>query len=108
MGFNEDLDPKGKKGKRLTILSIDGGGVRGIIPAKILKVLEDEIKVNFFGAHPAQKCRFFTHPTHPKNCQFQYVASALTSGFSSVTSILLHRAPFSCTSIAKSLKIVKL
>jgi hypothetical protein len=84
MPFNPDLKPKGKKGKFLTILSIDGGGVRGIIPATILKVLEDEIQVKFFGAHPAQKSRFFTHPTHPKNWQFQYVASALTSGFSSL------------------------
>jgi hypothetical protein len=66
MTFNTDLEPTGKKGKCLTILSIDGGGVRGIIPAKILEVLEDEIRVNFFGAHPAQKCRFFTHPAHPK------------------------------------------
>jgi len=55
MAFNKDLKPTGKKGKCLTILSIDGGGVRGIIPAKILKVLEDEIKVKMFGAHPAQK-----------------------------------------------------
>jgi hypothetical protein len=62
----------------------NGGGVRGIIPAIILKELEDAIKVKLFGAHPAQKCRFFTHPTHPKNWQFQYVASALTSGFSSL------------------------
>jgi hypothetical protein len=84
MAFNEKLEPNGKRGKRLTILTIDGGGVRGIIPAIILKELEDAIKVKLFGAHPAQKCRFFTHPTHPKNWQFQYVASALTSGFSSL------------------------
>lgn len=38
--FDDKLDPRGKTGKRLTILSIDGGGVRGIIPAKILQRLE--------------------------------------------------------------------
>jgi patatin-like phospholipase/acyl hydrolase len=32
--------PKGSTGKRLTILSIDGGGVRGIIPAVLLTELE--------------------------------------------------------------------
>jgi hypothetical protein len=32
--------PKGSTGKRLTILSIDGGGVRGIIPAVQLTELE--------------------------------------------------------------------
>jgi hypothetical protein len=62
MAFNEELEPNGEKGKRLTILSIDGGGVRGIIPAKILEVLEDEIKVKFFGAYPAQKFRFSPIP----------------------------------------------
>ncbi len=84
--FNAELELHGKTGKRRTILSIDGGGVRGIIPARILQKLEKYLasEVNKFGAHPAQKCRFFTHPTHPKNWQFQYVASALTSGFSSL------------------------
>jgi len=84
MAFNEKLEPNGTKGKRLRILSIDGGGVRGIIPAIILQELENALKVNNFGVHSAQKCRFFTHPTHPKNWPFQYVASALTSGFSSL------------------------
>ncbi|XP_024379938.1 patatin-like protein 5 isoform X2 [Physcomitrium patens] len=32
--------PSGNRGKRLTILSLDGGGVRGIIPATILEELE--------------------------------------------------------------------
>ncbi len=85
MAFDENLnsnETNGKTGKRLAILSIDGGGVRGIIPALILEVLEGYLQVKIFGAHPAQKSRFFTHPTHPKNWQSQYVASALTSGFS--------------------------
>jgi patatin-like phospholipase/acyl hydrolase len=83
MAFNYQLEPNGETGKRLTILSIEGGGVRGIIPARILEELEDQLKVKVLGAHPTKKCRFFTHPTHPKNWQFQYIVSALTSGFSS-------------------------
>ena len=31
-------------GKLVTILSIDGGGIRGIIPAKILEFLESELQ----------------------------------------------------------------
>jgi hypothetical protein len=31
--------------EKLRILSIDGGGVRGIIPARILTYLEQELKV---------------------------------------------------------------
>ena len=31
--------------KRITVLSIDGGGIRGLIPATILSFLEDELKV---------------------------------------------------------------
>ena len=30
--------------KKCTILSIDGGGIRGIIPAKVLAELESELK----------------------------------------------------------------
>jgi patatin-like phospholipase/acyl hydrolase len=35
---------QGKPGKRLTILSIDGGGVRGIIPSTILECLESALQ----------------------------------------------------------------
>jgi hypothetical protein len=62
MAFNEKLNPNGEKGKRLTILSIDGGGVRGIIPARILEKLQVYLEVKLFGAHPAQKCRFSPIP----------------------------------------------
>lgn len=33
-------------GRLITILSIDGGGIRGIIPAKILEFLESELQVS--------------------------------------------------------------
>lgn len=33
-------EPAGDRGRRITILSIDGGGVRGVIPATILQQLE--------------------------------------------------------------------
>ena len=33
-----------KQGGELTILSIDGGGIRGLIPAKILEYLESELQ----------------------------------------------------------------
>ncbi len=45
---SERMDP-GKKMKdeadKLRILSIDGGGVRGVIPATILNYLEKELQV---------------------------------------------------------------
>ena len=34
-----------KKGNLITVLSIDGGGIRGIIPATILAFLEKELQV---------------------------------------------------------------
>jgi hypothetical protein len=37
--------PNGDETDKLRILSIDGGGVRGIIPAVILKHLEDQLQV---------------------------------------------------------------
>lgn len=36
---------KGRVGKRVTILSLDGGGVRGLIPATILAELEAKLQV---------------------------------------------------------------
>ena len=33
------------KGKLITVLSIDGGGIRGIIPATILAFLESQLQV---------------------------------------------------------------
>jgi patatin-like phospholipase/acyl hydrolase len=44
MAPHDKLKPNGKTGKLQTILSIDGGGVRGIIPAKILEVLERHLE----------------------------------------------------------------
>ncbi|KAI3468350.1 hypothetical protein Pfo_025013 [Paulownia fortunei] len=40
--FNKILPPV--NGQLITILSIDGGGIRGIIPAKILEFLESELQ----------------------------------------------------------------
>ena len=34
-------------GKLITILSIDGGGVRGIIPGTILAFLESQLQVDY-------------------------------------------------------------
>ena len=44
-GQYEDMEPAGDRGRRVTILSIDGGGVRGIIPATILAQLEAFLQV---------------------------------------------------------------
>ena len=35
-------------GNLITVLSIDGGGIRGIIPATILAFLESELQVDNF------------------------------------------------------------
>jgi hypothetical protein len=37
--------PPEQQGRVLTVLSIDGGGIRGIIPATILARLEAELQV---------------------------------------------------------------
>lgn len=39
------------KSKTLTVLSIDGGGIRGIIPGTILAYLEAKLQV-LFSRHP--------------------------------------------------------
>ncbi len=66
-------EPKGSTGKRLKILSIDGGGVRGIIPAVQLTELENKLQVKQFFL----KIKFWpsVHDPHPaaeheKNAQF--------------------------------------
>lgn len=43
----EVTEPSGDRGRRVTILSIDGGGVRGVIPAIILERLEALLQVCF-------------------------------------------------------------
>ena len=42
----EEVEPSGDEGKRITILSIDGGGVRGVIPSTILEQLEAFLQVH--------------------------------------------------------------
>jgi len=32
-------------GNHITVLSIDGGGIRGLIPLSVLKALEEELQV---------------------------------------------------------------
>ncbi|BBN12329.1 hypothetical protein MPTK1_5g19190 [Marchantia polymorpha subsp. ruderalis] len=44
MGFDGAPSCHGTPGKRLTILSIDGGGVRGVIPAVCLEFLENQLQ----------------------------------------------------------------
>jgi hypothetical protein len=63
--------PKGSTGKRLTILRIDGGGVRGIIPAVQLTELEKQLKVKPI----LKKMNPSLHDPHPaadheKNAQY--------------------------------------
>jgi patatin-like phospholipase/acyl hydrolase len=41
-------NPKGTLGKRITILSIDGGGVRGLVPLVILIELERILQASNF------------------------------------------------------------
>lgn len=45
-----DSNPAPAPGKLVTVLSIDGGGVRGLIPATILAFLESKLQVPFSGS----------------------------------------------------------
>ncbi|KAI3972647.1 hypothetical protein MKX01_019305 [Papaver californicum] len=40
----DEMNPSGAKGKLVTVLSIDGGGVKGIIPGVILAFIEAELQ----------------------------------------------------------------
>ncbi|KAI3898007.1 hypothetical protein MKX03_027542 [Papaver bracteatum] len=40
----DEMNPSGSKGKLVTVLSIDGGGVKGIIPGVILAFIEAELQ----------------------------------------------------------------
>jgi len=44
-GFNTKLPPPAY-GNSITILSLDGGGIKGIIPSVVLQRLESALKVN--------------------------------------------------------------
>lgn len=44
-GNSLKLNPPPALGKLVTVLSIDGGGVRGLIPATILAFLESKLQV---------------------------------------------------------------
>ncbi|KAI3893139.1 hypothetical protein MKW92_033682 [Papaver armeniacum] len=43
-GTADEMNPSGAKGKLVTVLSIDGGGVKGIIPGVILAFIEAELQ----------------------------------------------------------------
>jgi len=45
-GFNTPLPPP-SYGDHVSILSIDGGGIRGIIPATVLEYLDKALKVHY-------------------------------------------------------------
>lgn len=47
MSFKEEQQSPSTHGNLITILSIDGGGVRGIIPGVLLAFLESELQVPF-------------------------------------------------------------
>lgn len=49
-GAKDRLQPP-TYGDLITILSIDGGGIRGIIPGTILAVLESELQVHWVYVH---------------------------------------------------------
>lgn len=39
------MDDASKEGNMVTVLSIDGGGIRGVIPATLLAFLESKLQV---------------------------------------------------------------
>jgi hypothetical protein len=55
LGNGSSCEPE-HQGDLTTILSIDGGGVRGIIPSEVLSVLESKLQVNLFSQHA---CSYF-------------------------------------------------
>jgi len=47
-GFSTQKLPPSDYGNMITILSIDGGGIRGIIPATLLDYLDKALKVGYY------------------------------------------------------------
>jgi len=47
-GFSTQKLPPSDYGNMITILSIDGGGIRGIIPATVLDHLDKALKVDYY------------------------------------------------------------
>jgi len=54
-GNRSSREPE-NQGDFITILSIDGGGVRGIIPSEVLSVLEAKLQVILLSQH---SCSYF-------------------------------------------------
>lgn len=71
-GFNTELPPSNHE-STITILSIDGGGIRGIIPAVILNHLEKALQVNTIHSKQNEimeykfmnSCILYYHLLHP-------------------------------------------
>lgn len=53
-GLNTKLPPP-SYGNTITILSIDGGGIKGIIPSVVLERLENALKVNALTSYISYK-----------------------------------------------------
>jgi len=47
-GFSTQKLPPSNDGKLLSILSIDGGGIKGILPARVLEHLDKALKVHSY------------------------------------------------------------
>jgi len=55
-GFSTQKLPPSDNGNVLTILSIDGGGIRGIIPATVLDYLDQALKVHSYSLYTLHIC----------------------------------------------------
>jgi len=47
-GFSAQKLPPSNNGELTTILSIDGGGIKAIVPAKVLQYLDKALKVHSY------------------------------------------------------------
>jgi len=55
-GLSTQKLPPSDNGNTLTILSIDGGGIRGIIPATVLDYLDQALKVHSYSLYTLHIC----------------------------------------------------
>jgi hypothetical protein len=52
--------PPPSQGRLITVLSIDGGGIRGLIPATIIACLEAKLQVKITTFFPPENCTSHT------------------------------------------------